>query len=146
MKATVLLADSAQADANGKVHALGLGWSTTTTPTPPASIIILLEIGWDETNKKVRLHAELVNADGAKVTMPGPLGEQAIQFDAETEAGRAPGIPAGTPVIVPMAINLGPGLNLVGGQRYEWRVTINDESSVDWTASFLVIDHPPQQH
>lgn len=43
MKVTVLLADSAQGDNAGKVHALGIGWQTIGTPTPSIALVILVE-------------------------------------------------------------------------------------------------------
>jgi len=51
VEAHVLLADFAQADASGKVNALGLGWSLTGTPIPNHAVVIMLKVGWDETNK-----------------------------------------------------------------------------------------------
>ena len=62
MRAKLLLADAAKVS-EGKVDALGLGWSTTTSPTPPAAIIILLQFGWDETNTSRALVVELLDAD-----------------------------------------------------------------------------------
>ncbi|SIJ34532.1 Uncharacterised protein [Mycobacteroides abscessus subsp. abscessus] len=139
MKATVLLADSAQADPNGKVHALGLCWSVTGTPTPAHALVVLIEVAWDETNKKIPFHAELVDGDGNSVVIDSPVGQQPLQLDGVVEAGRPPGMPPGTAVRIPFCTQIGAGLNLVVGQRYEWRFSLNGESHEDWSASFTVV-------
>lgn len=144
MKATVLLADYAITDPAGKIHAIGMGWSTIPTPTPPHGLIVLLEVAWDETNRKVQFLAELVDADGKPVTLPGPVGAMPVQIQGDVEAGRPPGLPHGTPIICPLTVNVGPGLALIAGQRYEWRLSIDGKSNADWSASFLVTAHPPQ--
>ncbi len=55
MRIHLLLADSAQADPTGKVHALGLGWTVTSTPTPPAALIATIWVDWTEANQKFNL-------------------------------------------------------------------------------------------
>lgn len=138
MKATVLLTDAAQVDAQGKVHALGMGWSQTVTPTPSQTVVIIFEIAWDESDRKIPMRAALVDADGGPVTITGPMGEQPIVVEGELESGRAPGVPRGTPTSMAIAVPVPPGLHLVVGQRYEWRVTLDGDSNSDWTAGFLV--------
>lgn len=138
MRATVLLADSAQSDPAGKVHALGLGWTVTSTPTPPMALVVLIEVDWTEANRKIPFKAELLTADGHNVTAQGLLGEQPISLEGEFEAGRPAGIPPGTPLSVPLAVNLGPGLPLTAGQRYEWRVNLDGRTEASWSASFLI--------
>lgn len=124
MEVTVLLADAAQADPNtGKVNALGLGWKTCTSPLPAFSLVILLDIDWDETNTPHQLTLQLLTADGQPVTADGPFGPQPIEFGAQAEAGRPPGTVRGTPLRLPLAITVSPGLNLDPG-RYEWRVSV----------------------
>ena len=51
MKISLFLADAAQADTqSGKVNALGLGWRQCQTPTPPFTLVLFLDIDWNETN------------------------------------------------------------------------------------------------
>lgn len=138
MRATVLLADAAQTDPQGKVHALGLGWTVTSSPTPPMALVVLIEVDWTESNRKFPFRAELLTADGHPVTTQTPLGEQPVTLEGDFEAGRPPGIPAGTPLAIPFAVNLGPGFPLVHGQRYEWRVHLDGRTEESWAASFLV--------
>jgi Family of unknown function (DUF6941) len=128
MRAIVLLAHSAELDQSANVHALGLGWTTTPTPVPQHALIIFVEVNWSELGKSFPIRAELVDGDGAQV--------------ANTEHGvikarRQPVHPAGTPVTIPFIATI-PTLNLTEGQRYQWRVVIDDEMHEDWLASFTV--------
>jgi hypothetical protein len=137
MEAHILLADAAQRDRNGKVHALGLGWSSTTTPLPPHAIILLLKVPWDQANQKHKFEVELVDEDGHPITTTGPVGEQAVKVAGELESGRPPGLPPGTPLDVALTFNIGAGLPLVPG-RYTWALKINDEKREGWSTSFLI--------
>ena len=75
MKAVLLLADAAEA-ANGKVSALGAGWSVIGSPTGPMSLIIFIDVPWDQTNQQHKLSIELRDADGQPVSFQqGPLGQ-----------------------------------------------------------------------
>jgi hypothetical protein len=142
VRVTLLLADAAQVDSAGKVHALGLGWTVIPTPTPIVALIILLDVDWAETNRPYQVRCELVTDDGQTVTIPGPEGEQTIWFAANIEAGRPPGAPHGTSIRVPITYTVGPGLPLNPG-RYQWRVTI--EGHPEWVMgeSFTVVRPGP---
>ncbi len=137
MRATLLLADAAKVS-DGKVDALGLAWSTTTSPTPPAAVIILLQFGWDETNQSRALLIELLDADGKPVLVNGQNGLGALRIEGNVEAGRPAGVPAGTPIDVPLAFGIGPGITLTVGQRYEWRLSVDGETQEGWEVSFLI--------
>ena len=139
MKAHLLLADFAQSDGQGKIGALGLGWSTTGVPTPPHAVIVLLRVGWTETNRPHSLELSLLTADGADaVSAPGPLGEQPLKIEASFEAGRPVGLPEGSEIDHNLAVSVGGGLPLEPGRRYEWRLTINGEHREEWSAPFFV--------
>ncbi len=144
MRAHVLLADFAQADpSSGKVGALGLGWSVTTTPTPQHAVIVMLKVGWTETNKPHQLQLSLLTADGQHaVSAPTPFGEQPLKVEATVEVGRPAGLPEGSEVEHNFAINIGPGIPLTPG-RYEWRLTIDGDEHLDWFASFFVRPKDP---
>ena len=137
MDAQILLADAAQASPDGKVHALGIGWSTTVTPLPPQAVIVLIKVPWDVSNDKHMAVVELHDGDGEPVEIQGPLGMQPVRVEAEFETGRPPGLPKGTPIDLPLAFNLGAGMPLQPG-RYVWELTINDERKDGWRAAFLV--------
>lgn len=137
MQATILLADAAQTDSEGKMHALGLGWSTTTTPLPPQAVVLIIQVPWDLSNEEHTAVIELVSEDGSPVRVPGPVGDQPMRVEAQFETGRPPGTPRGSPLTVPLTFGVAGGLPLPAG-RYEWRLTIDEESQAAWHADFLV--------
>jgi hypothetical protein len=147
MKVTMLLADAAQA-AEGKLNVLGGGWSITGPGPVPSAIAMLIEVPWDRANMRYPWQIELVDSDGDPVLITGPMGDQPVKVDGELEVGRPPGVTPGTPLALPLAINLGP-LPLPPGGRFEWRLTIGEESHEHWRLPFSTRpthngDAPPQ--
>ena len=135
--AVVMLADSAQTDPASKVHALGLGWSVTTSPTPPAAVVVLMKVPWTQTNTLHRLTLRLVDADGR----PAPDAQQGMEplvLTAEFEVGRPPGLPEGMAIDQSFTVGLPPGLPLTPGQVYEWRLDVDDRHEETWSAKFFV--------
>jgi hypothetical protein len=89
MRVTLMLADSAQVS-EGKLFILGGGWSVTGPPAPSA-IAMLVEVPWDQTNRRLEWRLELVDSDGYPVMTPdGEGGETAIVMGGEFEVGRSP--------------------------------------------------------
>ena len=90
----MLLADYAQV-ADGKLTVVGGGWSLTGPEPTPFGIAILVHVPWDQANRRHTLRLELVDADGAPVTMPGDErgGGRPVVFldDIEFEVGGPPG-------------------------------------------------------
>lgn len=136
MDVVILLADSAQVDQSGKLHALGIGWDQTTSPTAPAGLIVLVKVPWVQTNQRHHLTVQLLDADGRPVALSTPLGDQPVQLEADFEAGRPPGMTAGAEQMMKLALPLGP-MPLAPG-RYEWRAEIDDRSDPSWSAAFNV--------
>jgi len=132
MRAIVLLAQSGHLDKSGTVHALGLGWTTSPTPTAQHVLIVFVEVQWSEIGAAFPIRAELVDSDGARV---------AHTEENVINARRHPVHPEGTPVTIPFIATI-PSLNLEVGQRYQWRVLIDDEMHEDWLAGFTVTDTP----
>jgi hypothetical protein len=143
MKISLLLADAAQADAqSGKVNALGLGWRQCQTPTPAFSLVLFLDIDWDETNKKHKLKCQLLTTDGDPVIVTGPQGPQRILFEAAAEAGRPVGSIHGTSVRMPLTLNIPAGIPLEPG-IYEWRVEVEDFEKATAVEAFVVVAATP---
>ncbi len=138
MDAVLLLADAAQADPANKVHALGLGWTVTSTPTPPAALVALIKVPWHATNEPHRAVLRLLDADGRAVELPGPEGESTVEIVSEFEVGRPPGVPTGTAIDVPLVVTLGPGMPLPANTRYVWQLEIDGEVKDGWSAPFSV--------
>lgn len=130
MRAIVLVAHSGELDQSGTVHALGVGWTTTPNPVPQHVLIIFVEVDWSELGRAFPIHAELVDSDGARVAHTEHGVIKARHRDVH---------PKGTPATIPFIATI-PTLNLVAGQRYQWRVLIDDEMHEDWLASFTVRD------
>ena len=135
MKVTLLLADSAQV-ADGKLFILGGGWSITGPKPSPSALAIKIEVPWNESNRGHHWEARLEDADGLVVSFAGSDGDSRMSFDGEFEVGRPPGMVEGTPIDLPIVLNL-PPLPLSAG-RYTWRVTIDGSGDEHWNAAFTV--------
>jgi hypothetical protein len=131
MKATLLLADAAQA-ADGKLYVLGGGWSVTGPGPAPMAIALKLDVPWDQTNARHRWRLELIDGDGTQVQVQEG---QPVEIEQEFEMGRPPGIKPGTPLDFVVAINI-PALPLEPGGQYAWQLTIDGESRDDWRLAF----------
>jgi hypothetical protein len=134
VKVTMMLADYAQV-ADGKLTIVGGGWSVTGPMPVPFAIAMLFEVPWDRANVMHRFRLDLVDADGHVVFAPTEEGEEPVVIEGEFEAGRPPGMKPGTPLDVPIAINL-PGPPVEPGGRFEWRLTVNGEAEADWRLPF----------
>ena len=139
----MILADYAQT-ADGKLNIIGGGWNIT-NGAGTSALAILLEIPWDRTNERHHFRIELVDADGNAVISEGPNGDAPVVLAGDLEVGRPPGIKRGTPIAVPLAINMGPH-PLGPDQRYEWRMSINDESDENWRVAFSTAPALPNPH
>lgn len=120
VQAQIILCDAAVSDPSGKLHMLGAGWSTTTSPTTPSAVALLLKIPWDRANEKLPLKLALLNADGHPVNLPTPAGPQSIGAQAEIETGRPVGLPPGSMLDASFTLNIGPMPLRPDG--YEWRL------------------------
>lgn len=134
MRVTMLLCDFAQA-AEGKLYVMGGGWSIRAEMAPMA-LAIKIDVPWSETNRPHQWNLTLVDADGAPVMVEGPEGARPIQISDGFEVGRPAGLPEGTAIDVPIAINVAP-IPLPPNKRYVWRLEIDGASNDDWHVSFL---------
>ncbi len=134
MKVTLMLADSAQA-VGGKLYILGGGWSIAGPGPVSMAIAIKIEVPWDQANRQHTLRLSLVDQDGRAVMVPAPTGDRAIEFTSNVEVGRPPGLRAGTPLDVTMAINMG-SIPIPPDGRFVWQCYINDQTQDDWRVAF----------
>ncbi|HSK16723.1 MAG TPA: hypothetical protein VK915_11215 [Gaiellaceae bacterium] len=142
MKVTMLLADYAKVS-DGKLDVLGGGWSVIGPQVGPAAIALYIQVPWDKANTRHRLRLELLDSDGHPVLSDSTEGEQPVGLiQGEFEVGRPPGLKPGTPIDVPVAIAL-PPLDVPPGGRYEWRLSIDDETRQEWTLPFSTRPAPP---
>ncbi len=134
MQATLFLADSAQASSDGKLHALGIGWTHTSSPvTAPSAVAFILHVPWDETNRRIKWTLDLLDADGkAVVVQTGPDSFSGMHVENEIEVGRPPGTKPGADINVPFAVNIAP-MQLPPEHTYLWVLKIGDR---EWRAPF----------
>lgn len=139
----MMLCDHAQV-ADGKLYISGGGWSLIGPAPSPSAIALKIDVPWDRTNKPIQLVLRLLREDGQPVEQPGPVGTQPIQIQAELEVGRPPGLKQGTPIDVPLAVNI-PPLPLSPGERYSWELELDGDHHEDWHLSFTTRPAPPAQ-
>jgi len=141
VKVTMVLCDSAQVS-DGKLHLLGGGWTVTGPGPVPSAIAMIVEVPWDQANTTIPFTLALRDADGQPVSQEGPTGSGPVMIDAAIEVGRPPGVPAGTPLTVPLALGI-PPLDLPAGRRYSWDFTLAGETREDWHLAFSTRGAPP---
>ena len=133
----MLLCDHAEV-ADNKLFINGAGWDACGSPSPPHGVAILINVPWGQTNREHKYSLRLLDEDGNQVTMPGPAGEVAVEATGSFEVGRPPGVPPGTAMSVPLALNVGP-LLLEQGKGYEWRLSLEGQPEDDWRVAFRTV-------
>ena len=131
-----MLADAAQV-AEGKLYILGGGWNIISVGAPSA---IAIRVGVPAMTGVGHYRWKLVlnDEDGRAVTVPtAAQGFAPLELGGEFEIPHPPGVWAGPTLWQLMAINLGP-LPLQEGQRYVWRLFVNDLTSEHWQLPFSV--------
>ncbi len=127
MKTTLLLCDHAQ-EVAGKLYVLGGGWSIYRGTPVTMALAVKIAVPWDAANMPHDFSARLVTEDGVDPSLVQPDGSSVatpIEFQGRFEAGRPPGMPPGSDLDAPFAVNIA-GLPLRAG-RYEWRVAIDGD-------------------
>ena len=130
----MLLADSAQV-ADGKLYILGGGWSVTGPDPTPSAVAMKVGVDWHEFNTDHHWELFLEDADGQLVHFETPEGTQTIEIRGDFSATAPQGVPVGTPVDVPIAVNFGP-IPLAAESRFTWRLVIDGETLPGGTVSF----------
>ena len=87
------------------------------------------------TGRPHTLKLALLDGDGRPVIVPTPIGDRPLELDGQFEVGRPPGIKPGTPLNLPLAMNIGP-LPLRPDQLYVWKLMIDGRLDEDWQVSF----------
>ena len=134
MKVTILLADSVQT-VEGKLYILGGGWNIIGPAPSPFALALVIEVDWNESNEEHDLLLELLDIDGRTVQIPTPAGDKPCTINSKFEVGRPPGLRPGTPLNIPIVINMGP-IPLEPGKGYMWRCKINGHTEENWQVNF----------
>ena len=135
----MLLADAAQA-VGGKLYVLGGGWSVIGPAPSPMAIASKIDVPWGETEVPHRWVLELVDQDGWPVRTSTADAEP-VRISGEFQVGRPAEVAMGTPIDVPLAVNVGP-LALPPGGRCVWQLTIDGVTEPDWRLAFDVRPAP----
>ena len=84
-----MLADYACVTPDGKITTVGGGWQYTGPDPVPFAVALLIDVPWNETNKKHKVRMDLIDSDGNGVT---PLGDNEPKWiEMEFKVGRQPG-------------------------------------------------------
>jgi len=91
---------------------------------------MLIKIPWDRANQKLHFALRLLDPDGKQVTLRGIHGQAVpIGQEGDIEAGRPPGVAAGSMLDAALAISI-PSMPLPPG-RYEWRLELAEQTLVE---------------
>jgi hypothetical protein len=102
---------------------------------------VKIEVDWHEAVSTHHWELWLEDADGQGVGVETPEGRQMVEIRGDFEVGRPEGIPEGSPIDLPLAVNLGP-IPLPPGGRYTWRFSIDGEQNTDWALGFTTRPNP----
>ena len=138
----MLLCDAAQV-ADGKLYILGGGWSMTGPDPVPSAVALKIDVDWNEAERPHHWELFLEDADGQLVRFETPEGTQSIEVRGDFSATEPQGVPVGTPVDVPIAVNFGP-IPLAPSARFTWRLVIDGDSLPGADASFTTRPLPEE--
>jgi len=141
VKVRLFLARQAEVQAN-LIYGLGLGVAEIGPDPSPFAICALIQIEWDETNRRHDLLFTIVDADGQPFQVPTPTGDQPFQVVAQFEAGRPPGVTPGRSFLMPVSVTIAP-VQFRPGTDYSVKAFV-DNVQFDETP-LNVRPRPPQQ-
>ena len=105
-------------------------------PEPaPSAIAIKVDVDWHETGDVHHWELFLEDADGRPVLVETPEGDLPLEVRGEFTVGRPTDVPEGSPVDLPLVVNLS-AMPLQPGNRYTWRMSIDGDSRDDWALGF----------
>jgi len=94
------------------------------------AVAMLIKIPRDRANLKLHFALRLLDPDGKQVTLRGIDGQLVpIGQEGDIEAGRPPGIAAGSMLDAALPISV-PSMPLPPG-RYEWRLELAEQTLVE---------------
>lgn len=140
MNVQLLLADAATTS-DGKVHALGLGWTHVPTPLPPFMLIAFVDVDHTATTVPVQLDLELVDADGHLVHLPSPNGPVPVNAQMTGTVQGDPNAGPGALTRLPLVLSYAAGMPLPPG-RYQWRAIASGDFDHTATQTFTVVPAP----
>ncbi len=142
---SLILADYASQDSEGKIGLLGAGWIHTSTPTPAQAVAAFIEVPGEYTNTQFAFELVLEDQHGHPHRVPNPLGGegQPLRVGQNLIAMALPGAPRTAPSVVPFVVGLAPGMTLTPDSTYTWRLTIDGDRVRSMCSSFYVRPNQP---
>ncbi len=134
VRVTMMLCDAVQV-ADGKLYILGGGWSMTGPEPTPSAVAVKVDVDLVEADQQHHWELWLEDADGRPVMVPTADGDRPVEVRGDFQVGRPVGVPEGSPVDLPLAVNFGP-IPLTPGGRYIWRLSIDGNTEENWRLAF----------
>jgi hypothetical protein len=131
MEAYLLLCDAAEV-VGDRTFILGGGWVSRSPRMPSMAVVVLLDVPWDQANRRHELEIDLLDEDGNMVATGDPPRE--VRMKGNFEVGRPAGHPAGMPLRFMQAINFH-HLPLKPSKRYSWELKLDGET-MTWASFF----------
>jgi hypothetical protein len=124
----------------------GGGFTQIGPPPGPFAIAGIVEVEWEETNRRRRLGILLEDEDGHPLNVPTPAGDQPFKIGTQFDVGRPPGQPPGISFSVPLAMMVAT-VPWTPGRRYIVKLLI-DGATMDQVAFSVRRSrsnrHPPE--
>ncbi|MDY6796133.1 MAG: hypothetical protein SWK76_12790 [Actinomycetota bacterium] len=131
MNAYLLLCDAAEV-VRDRAFVLGGGWVSRDTRLPGMAVVVLLDVPWDQSNRRHEIELSLQDEDGNLVSAGDPPRE--VKMKGSFELGRPAGHPAGMPLRFMQAINFH-RLPLEPSRSYRWELALDGEA-ISWASFF----------
>lgn len=141
-RVTLMLAQYAQA-ADGMLNVIGAGWTQMGPQPGPFAIAGIVELPWDAAGVQHKMRLDLLDDQGKAVLVQTPEGEKPLLVEGVFDVAPMPGTKRGTPLVMPIAINLPP--QAIPAGRYEWRLELDGETHEDWRLGFNVLPEVQSQ-
>ncbi|MGH7325471.1 MAG: DUF6941 family protein [Candidatus Rokuibacteriota bacterium] len=125
MKLRLFLADSAEVREQ-LLFILGGGWTEVGPAPQPFALAGIIEVTWEETNRRRRLELLIEDEDGRPLNVATPTGEQPFKIEAGFDVGRPPGAP-GRSFNLPIAVTVAP-VPWTPGRRYIVKAVVDGET------------------
>jgi hypothetical protein len=141
VKLRLFLADSAEVREQ-LLFMLGGGWTVVGPQPQPFAIAGILEVTWDETNRRRQLDFLIEDEDGQPLNVPTPTGEQPFRVSATFDVGRPAWISPGGSFNLPIAVTIAP-LPWVPGRRYTVKAIIDSKPMDEVTFAVRPLPQSP---
>jgi hypothetical protein len=131
MEAYLMLCDAAEV-MRDRAFVLGGGWVNRDARMPGMAVVVLMDVPWDQANRKHEMEIALQDEDGNIIKAGDPPRD--VLMKGKFEVGRPAGHPAGMPLRFMQAINFH-RLPLKPSKRYRWELKVDGET-ITWASFF----------